>query len=343
MSNAFVPIKKGPDTLVLLFYDGYERQAEEALLPRVRAEARRVARFLWRTMTQGQVWTGRFMTYQHLKLALTRAGYDVRVNDFATARRYPDHPIAACGYVSVIDKVKDLPNPRLLGPGLYDSPLQNPTLLEDTRNRLYIQRCEWEKDLFVPYYGDRIRMWYRGYDLDRYEDASKHAKTVDVLIYDKIYHDRDFYYERTIKPFITMLEAQQLTYRVIRYGVYHPRDLREGLLNARTMAFFAHSEVQGNAQIQASAMNIPVFAWDEGVWLDSKAKALSDKPIPCTSVTHFDDRCGVRFKMAHMVDQWPRFWNARDSFKPRAYVAETMPLQGSAELYMASYREAGGV
>lgn len=281
------------------------------------------------------------MTYRSLRYALTRAGYHVKVNDFAAARRYPDHPIAACGYVTVIDKVKALPNPRLLGPGLYDSPLQNPHLMEDPRNRLYIQRCEWEKKLFDPYFGDKIRLWYRGYDLSKFEDVSGHPKTVDVLIYDKIYHSREENYGKAIKPFIEMLQAQGLSYEIIRYGKYHHRDYKDALKRSRVMAFFAHSEVQGNAQIEASAMNVPVFAWDEGVWLDSEAKRLSSDPIPCTSVTHFDGRCGLRFKAADMKERWLEFWPARESYSPRAYVGEELPLLGSAQTYIAHYREAG--
>ncbi len=333
----------GPDNLVLLFYDGYERQAEEAPVKRLKAEAKRFARMAWRTLRRKQVWTGRFMTYRTLRLALETAGYTVKVNDFAAARRYPDHPIAACGYVTVIDKVKDLPNPRLLGPGLYDSPLQNPTLMQDPLNRLYIQRCDWEMQIFKPFYGDAIRMWYRGYDLALFEDVRGAAKTNDVLIYDKIYHDREAHYARTIAPFIEMLKAQGLSYEIVEYGKYHHHDYVDALRRSRVMAFFAHSEVMGNAQLEASAMNVPVYAWDEGVWLDPKAKKLSDKPVPASSVTHFDDRCGVRFTMATMKERWPAFWAARETFEPRAYVAEELPLKGSADLYMRHYREAGGL
>ena len=94
----------GPDNLVLLFYDGYERQAEEAPLKRLKAETKRFARMAWRTLRRKQVWTGRFMTYRTLRLGLERAGYIVKVNDFAAARRYPAHPIGAGGYVSVSDR-----------------------------------------------------------------------------------------------------------------------------------------------------------------------------------------------------------------------------------------------
>lgn len=330
-----------PANLVLLFYDGYELHAEERLWPYIRAQARRGLRYVWKNLRRKQVWSGRYMTYSSLRKALTAAGCDVRVNDFATARRYPDHPIAITGYITVLDKVESLPNPRLIGSGLFDTPLQRPRLFDDPRNRLFVQRAEWEKAMFVPHFGDRIRLWYRGYDLAEYEDASAAPKSVDVLIYDKVYHSREYHYPRTISRFIELLQRYGLSYELIEYGRYHPAQYRAALKRCRVMAFFAHSEIQGNAQLQASAMNVPIFAWDEGVWLDPLARQLSDQPIACTSVTHFDDRCGLRFKMSDMEERWPLFWKARSSYNPRAYVGEELSLAGSAAVYLQYYREAG--
>lgn len=113
----------------------------------------------------------------------------------------------------------------------------------------------------------------------------------------------------------------------------------QALCASRSLAFFCHSETQGHAYQEAMAMNIPVFAWDEGVWLDPRAKEVSpDKPVPATSVPHFDDRCGVR---ANMLEAWGRFWPAHAQFTPRIFVTETLTLKRSAELYLDAYRAAG--
>ncbi|MBY0563368.1 MAG: hypothetical protein K2P58_04195 [Hyphomonadaceae bacterium] len=326
--------------LVLLFYDGYELQAEEPAWRYVKAQARRAARYLWNNLRRRQVWSGRYMTYRSLRKALTAAGCDVRVNDFQAARRYPEHPIAVTGYITVLDKVEGLPNPRVVGSGILDTPLQRPHLFDDPRNCTFVLRAEWERTMFAPYFGDRLRMWYRGYDLDEYEDVSKAQKSVDVLIYDKIYHARDYHFPRTIGRLTEMLRHQGLSFEIIQYGRYHPDHYISALRRCRSMAFFAHSEIQGNAQLQASAMNMPIFAWDEGVWLDPLARQLSDQPIASSSVTHFDDRCGLQFKMADMEQRWLEFWAAREHYNPRAYVGEELSLAGSAALYLSHYREA---
>lgn len=329
--------------LALLFYDGFERWAEDRPLRWIVGQARRPARYWWRRLQRKQIWTGRYVTFRALVRALRRTGHDVRINDFAAARRRPDYPIAVSGYTTTVEKVERLPNPRLLGSGLYDSPLQRPNLFDDQRNRLYVQRSEWEQKLFAPYWGDKLRLWYRGYDVADFEDAKLHPKSVDVLIYDKIYHDRERFHEATIVPFTKILDAANLSYEIIRYGAYFNADYINALKRCRSMAFFAHSEVQGNAQVEASAMNVPIFAWDEGIWLDRLAKELSDQPIACSSVTHFDERCGVRFKIENLAERWETFWSALDRFEPRQYVREQLSLEGSAALYMKHYRETGAL
>ena len=195
------------DNLVLLFYDGFERQAADSLPGRIKADGRRHARFLWRTLRRKQVRSGYYTAFMNLCLALRRAGVDYRINDFATAKRYPDHPIAVCGYPTVFAKIADLPNPRLIGPGLYSSPSENPTLFNDPRSKFYIQRCEWMKNLFAPYYGEEnLRVWFRGFDVSDFEDVTNLPKKYDVLIYDKIYHNRDQNIPITVDPFIKKLE-----------------------------------------------------------------------------------------------------------------------------------------
>jgi hypothetical protein len=331
---------KGPDNVILLFYDGYERHAGPNPVQWLKAEAHRHARFAWRTLRRKQVRTGYYTAFMNLCDALRRENYKVRINDFAAARRWPDHPIGVCGYPSVFAKVDSLKNPRLIGPGLYSSPTENPTLMQDPRNRFYTQRCDWMRDLFAPFYGaDRLKYWYRGFDLDEFEDVSKRPKEYDVVVYDKIYHQRDTLYPQTIVPFLKELDARGLRYRVFRYGYYIRQDYVAALKASRSLAFFAHSETQGHACQEAMAMNIPVFAWDEGVWLDPLAKDVSDKPIPASSVPHFDDRCGVRFKIADMIKKFDAFWPKLESYRPREFMGQTLSLKGSAETYVQNLRD----
>jgi hypothetical protein len=330
-----------PGRDVFLFYDGFEMRAEPVFTHSLWAEARRGARFVYNTLRRRQVRTGFYTWFIMLRRALERAGYRVRVNDFRGARSAPDRPIGAAGYPTVLDKLGSLPNPRLIGPGLYASPIENPNLFDDPRNVLFLQTCAWGEDMFRPWYGERQRPWFGGFDVADFSDSKNDSKLWDVLIYDKIYFDRDVYYPATIEHFRRMLDERGLRHTTIRYGHYHIRDYLKAVRASRSMAFFAHSETQGMAYQECLASNVPIFAWDEGIWPNPIAKRLARQPVPCTSVPYFDERCGLRFKIASMIDDWNRFQERIDAFESRRFIAEEMTLDRSATLYMRAYQETG--
>lgn len=284
--------------------------------------------------------SGFYTWFLMLRDALIAEGYDVRVNDFATARRYPDHPISASGYPTVFEKLAGLNNPRVVGPGVYASPLEGPKLFDDPRNFSFLSTCSWFEDVFRPFYHNRMRHWFGGFDITKFPDARTHAKKYDVLIYDKIYFDRETNYAKTIAPLLEQLRNSGLTWTVIRYGEYSFADYIQAVKESRSMAFFAASETQGMAYQECLALNTPIFAWDEGVWPDPRANQLSDKPIACTSVPYFDSRCGLTFQTSNILERWKQFRDQLGSYEPRAFIAEQMTFKGSAAAYMAAYREA---
>ena len=330
----------GPDNLVLLFYDGYERQASPALPASLKSFARRYVRFAWKTLRRQHLRSGFYTWFLMLRNALQAQGYDVRVNDFATARRYPDHPISDSGYPTVFGKLEGLTNPRVVGPGIFASPLEGPELFNDTRNVAFLSTCKWFEDIFRPFYGDKLRHWFGGFDINKFPDARTHEKKFDVLIYDKIYFDRETTYPKTIGALIEQLKKDGLTWTVIRYGSYSFDEYITAVKQSRAMAFFAASETQGMAYQECLALNTPIFAWDEGFWPDPRAEELSDKPVPCTSVPYFDDRCGVRFQADNLLERWNEFQSGLSSFNPRAFIADQMTFKRSAEAYMAAYNRA---
>ncbi|MEL6522304.1 MAG: hypothetical protein AAFQ66_15160 [Pseudomonadota bacterium] len=325
---------------VLLFYDGHERQAEEAFVARLKSDVRRHARVIVNKLRGKQGKSGYYTWLYMLMEALDHQGVPYRLNDFRAARQNPDRPIGMVGYPGIFEKVEGLPNPRLIGPGIFSSPLDKPDLFDDPRNRLFLSTCQWHLDMFTPFYGDKLRSWFGGFDVSRFPDSRSMPKEYDVMIYDKIYFDRDANYDRLIAPFLKYLDENGLTYTVIRYGSYVYEDYIEKLKKCRSMAFFCHSETQGMAYQECLSLNVPIFAWDEGKWLDPKAKKISDDPITCTSVPYFDDDCGLRFKADDMMESWHQFWGKRDSYQPRKFIADQMTLAKSAEKYLAAYEDA---
>lgn len=325
--------------LVLLFYDGYERRARPGIPGAAFSHGHRFTRYVYKKVRRQQPRTGFYVWFLMLCEALRRQGCDVRINDFAQAAQSPDYPIGAAGYPSVIEAVGSLPNPRLLGPGLHTSPLEAEGVCDDPRNVLALYTCDWHTDVFAPVYGDRIRPWFGGFDVSRFTDARALTKTCDVLIYDKIYFNREHFYPATIGRFISMLEQRGLSYRVMRYGAHHYDDYIAALRTSRCMAFFAHQETQGMAYQECLASNVPIFAWDEGTWPSPVVEELNRGPIACTSVPYFDARCGVTFTIENMGSLWDAFFQSLDSFEPRQFVAERLTLTESAALYLRAYRE----
>lgn len=299
-------------------------------------QGHRLARYLYKRARKQQPRSGFYTWFLMLQKALKRAGFDVRVNDFATARQRPDLPIGVAGYPTVLQQVEGLSNPRLIGPGF--SPFDAPEMFDDARNRLVLITCDWYAAMFKQNQ-NALRSWYGGFDVGDFADSRNQPKTHDVLIYDKIYFDRDRNYAETIAPFIAMLEANGLTYTVLRYGSHHHDQYLSAVRQSRAMAFFAHQETQGMAYQECLSSNVPVFAWNEGVWLDAQARMAGPDPVACTSVPYWDDRCGVTFKTETMLEAWSGFFAKLDTFQPRAFVAERLSLQGSAELYLQAHRE----
>ena len=61
----------------------------------------------------------------------------------------------------------------------------------------------------------------------------------------------------------------------------------------------------------------------------------SSTPIPASSVPYFGPTCGDRFVTVDQFDAaFDRFWANREAYRPRAYVVESLSLEGSGRLYL---------
>ena len=326
---------------MLLFYDGYEWRARGGAIGGAKAQGRRLARFVYRTIRRKQVRTGFYTAFVALRTALERAGCDVRVNDFALAAKMPDYPIGIAGYPSVLDAVK-LPNPRIFGPGDFGTPAEAVAVAADARMKLLIQPSDWFRDYYHPSCGDKVVTWFAGIDADHWADASGQEKSIDVLIYDKIRWHREERVPAILDRLVAHLEARGLSHRILRYGHHHQGNFAEGLRHARSLAFLCEHETQGLAYQEALAANVPVFAWDEGVFVDPQLNGDAPPGLAVSSVPYFDDRCGARFTLAEMEPAFDAFWAHRESYRPRAYVLDALSMEASAAAYLALYARAGG-
>jgi hypothetical protein len=322
-----------PDRDVLLFFQDYDQDTFVSGDRRLR----RVLRRVYQTFRQGRPKTTGFeVWFRLLSTALERAGKRVHVNAYRLARRNPSYPIGLCGYPHILDDLQ-LPNPCVLGPGLLDHPSVRPDLMQDPRFRLYVTTCDWNYEMFAPVYGkERCVHWHAGIDTDEWSDKSGSPKDVDVVIYDKIRWNRDRLVPAILDSLVALIGKQGLKHEIIRYGRYDHAQYREMLARSKSMVFLCEHETQGMAYQEAMASNLPILAWDPGIWLDPSSARYSPDPIPACSVPFFDARCGERFKDETELEQaFTRFWQKRTEYQPRAFVKDQLSFAGSAKAYLS--------
>lgn len=325
-----------PERTVLLFFEDFERDG------RIRGSRhlRRGFRRLYHAATLGQRLSGFEVAFTALCTALRASGCRVVVNNHALARAHPAQPVGICGYPHILDRWT-LPNPAVLGPGLFDHPAQAPDLFRDPRFHSYLVFCDWMGAIFSEHYGARCRPWIAGIDPQRWPDVAQRRKDVDFLVYDKL-SQGDAARARSFVPAVVgALRERGLRCRVLRYGQYEIEEYRDLLARARAMLFLSESETQGLAYQEALCSNVPVLAWDAGVWPNRHWRRADGSPWAASSVPHFSPGCGERFTgLDDFRATLERFLARMHEFAPRAFVAEQLSYSRSAALYMDAYRAA---
>ena len=84
-------------------------------------------------------------------------------------------------------------------------------------------------------------------------------------------------------------------------------------------------------------MNVPVFAWDEGILSDPVQSRFASKDLVVSSVPYFDERCGMTFTAANIADRFDAFWAALQSYSPREYIQEHLKPEDTAKVYTQAY------
>ncbi|WP_299362426.1 glycosyltransferase [uncultured Paracoccus sp.] len=316
-----------------LFYHGFEVQALDQPLGRLQSHARLALRTAYRTLRGRQPYTGFYTAFRSLKEGLESVGVDVHVNDFAYARRHPDQPIGVIGHDGVLDRV-DLRNPAVFGPGHIGPPREFAASLKGRNVRVIVGASQWPCDMLRPRLQRNVQPLFAPISLAKWPDLSGHAKTCDVVIYDKIHWNRGEMVPRIRDRLRRHLDDRGLSHVVLRYGEHTLSQYRAALASGRTLAFLSAHETQGIAYQEALASGLPVFAWDEGKLIDPEDVRTAPANLVVSSVPYFDERCGVTFTEPQLEARFDRFWAARDGFAPRDYVAENLSPEKSARMYL---------
>jgi hypothetical protein len=325
-------MKLSPDHDVLLFYEDFE---QDRFLPNDRLLRRAARKLVHRFRRGGQKVTGFYVWFQSLKRALELSGRRVHVNRRDLAFANPDFVVALCGYPHVLKHWR-LPNPSILGPGLFDHPKQAPTdLMKNPSHRAYVVTCEWMYQLFHRYYGDKCVKWHGGIDTDKWVDTRGASKDIDVLVYDKVRFDRERQESALMAPVYGELKLRGLRVETISYKHYTQPQYQALLRRSRAMVFLCEHETQGMAYQEALASNVPILAWDAGVWADPRRPQWEAEPVPASSVPYFSSECGERFKT---VDEFSAaldlFRQRLETYRPREFVLRELSFESSANAWL---------
>jgi hypothetical protein len=324
---------KADAKVILLFYQTFERDKYF----RFDRYLKRIVKPLYNLTHHRQKKSGFDVSFQLMTRALKKAGWDVRINDRASARKHPQYPVGLVGFPSVLEGW-NLPNPAILGPSLYDHPMLAPDLMKDSRFRTFLALAPWHFEMFRRVYGDACVAWYAGIDAEEWPDTCGEEKDIDFLIYDKIRWNHDEVAAILLHPIQELLKKRGLRTHTVRYKFHDHGTYRQLLRRSRAMVFLCEHETQGIAYQEALASNVPVLAWDNGYWLDPLWMRFSETKIPASSVPFFSVECGETFRA---MDDFERalsvFSSRRDTLKPRKYITENLGMDRSAEIYAREY------
>ncbi|MEW6149199.1 MAG: glycosyltransferase family 1 protein [Pseudomonadota bacterium] len=317
-----------PDAMILnLFYE----DKDDRWFPGDR-HLRRMAR---RLLLGEPRMSGQLRVFLNLCAGLDRLGIRYRVNDYGHVARHPEELACIIGRTFLLDKFA-WKNPILLGVAAHNHPLDDPDLFRRLPVKKVVVPGRWYVDMYRPYWPE-TEAWPVGIDTDFWAPSESSQKTIDVLIYDKVYWDRERYVPALIEPLRARLLKEGRSFTELRYGSYKEADYRAALARSRAMIFLCQSESQGIAYQQALSCGVPVFAWDPGgPWRDPDYYPHRVRFEPVSSVPYWDERCGAKFTdITGFEAGWDNFWAgcAAGTFDPRGYILDNLTLEQRALQY----------
>lgn len=275
--------------------------------------------------------------FLNLCAGLDQLGVPYRANDYRHMLRNPQELACVVGKPFVLDRIPEQ-TPILFGTSIYSHPLDDPELPRRRPIRRVLVPCPWVRDMFAEIWPGRVQVWPVGIDTDRWAPVAGAQRDIDVLIYDKIFWQRERLVRELLEPLHDELRRRGLRVHTLRYGTYRENELHDLRRRTRSMVYLSRHETQGIAAQQMLASGIPLFVWDEGgLWQDPKYAPHLVRFGPVSSMPFWDERCGTKFAgPADMVEAFDRFWRAleADAFAPRAFMLEGFTLAKRAAAYV---------
>jgi hypothetical protein len=222
---------------------------------------------------------------------------------------------------------KEYPNKKFIfGPHFSVFPTQKLFKINNEhKNCVYIQPSRWAADVW-SYMGDLlpINPFPFPVNVDRFIPLSNMKR------------DKIFIYFKRRKPEELEFLKGELDRRDIQYVIfdyvkrYVENDYLQYLQQAKYGIILDAHESQGFAIEEALSCNTPLLVWCAQT-MDQEYGSRY-KPIPCTSVPYWDERCGeIFYKQEEFETQYDEFINKLDTYKPREYILENLGVEKCAE------------
>jgi len=276
--------------------------------------------------------------FLNLKAGLDRLGVPYRVNNYRHVRFNPEELVCLVGKPHLLEKFPKQA-PLLFGTSIYNHPIDDEFLPKRHLVRQVLVPSQWVKQMFSKVWPDLVTVWPVGIDTARWAPSPAASKDVDVLVYDKIYRDREDHEETLIKPVVDELRRRGLIVEYLRYGSYVEWELLALSRRVKAMIYLSSHETQGIAVEQMMASGVPIFAWDPGGdWQTLEYLLRGVRFAPVTSVPYWDERCGVKFTGAEdLAPAFDDFWRGVQTgrFAPREMIVDNdLTLEAAAQAYV---------
>lgn len=239
----------------------------------------------------------------------------------------------------VVNKLRDheniigyIRNP-LIGPMVFgheDALTKEPTknIVWNTGQR-FITASEWFGKLVqlgLPFTSPRtLTVWPSGVDTEYYKPNTpniKNKKLQDYFIYFKSqkYEDLKFVHVFLFQNYFKFC-GQTLT-----YYHYTPEMLRDASRKSRFCIFVSNTETQGLAALEILACDIPMFVLDCTAYTTAQFRFEG-----ATSVTCWDERCGMKSSLQTIKNDFPKFLTCLDTYKPREFVCSNYSFEAAGK------------
>ena len=223
-------------------------------------------------------------------------------------------------------------------------PTELPDLCYKYNIKKYLQHSEWTLDLAKSaniYDNNIFDIWPAGINTEQWIPGLQSSKKeIDVLIYNKIYWETDKMNVDLLQPIKNFLQENNYSYSEIVYKKYNQHEYLKKIEASKVMIFLSAHESQGLAYQECLACDVPVFAWDQGFWLDPVRFKYGKPIVEASSVPYFDERCGMKFKdVKEFISTFDEFYEKAvlNKFNPREYIMENLSIERSTHKMLEIY------